>query len=37
MRRFSSASKFRFNPAGFPMHWSIQQVLKNVTILCGTQ
>ena len=37
MRRFSSASKFRFTPAGFPMHWSIQQLTKNVTILCGTQ
>jgi hypothetical protein len=36
-RRFSSTSKFRFTPAGFPMHWSIQQVWSNVTILCGTQ
>ena len=23
-RRFSSTSKFRFTPAGFPIHWSIQ-------------
>ena len=37
MRRCSSTSKFLFTPAGFPMHWSIQQNLNNVTILCGTQ
>ncbi len=36
-RRFSSTSKLRFTPAGFPMHWSIQRVPKNVTIICGTQ
>ena len=36
-RRFSSASKLRFTPAGFPMHWSIHQIPKNVTILCGIQ
>jgi hypothetical protein len=36
-RRFSSTSKFRFTPAGFPMHESIRQVSMNVTILCGTQ
>jgi hypothetical protein len=37
MRRLSSTSKLRFTPAGFPMQWSIQQVPKYVTILCGTQ
>jgi hypothetical protein len=37
IRRLSSTSKLRFTPAGFPMHESIQQTLKNVTILCGIQ
>lgn len=37
MRRFSSASKFRFTPAGFPIQRSILQNYKYVTILCGTQ
>jgi len=36
-RRASSASKFRFTPAGFPMHKSILDFSNNVTILCGTQ
>jgi hypothetical protein len=36
-RRFSSASKFLFTPAGFPMHRSIQQFSESVTILCGIQ